>query len=62
MDDISKYHSNTPDREKRLYLIINHTKKTYQLGHRLGNGGKEITLARIWWLVDDCKKFGYKKI
>ena len=61
MDDISKYHDGNIDLRKRLYIIINNTKKTFQYGYGLGYGGKYIG-ERVIWLIDDCYKFGYKAV
>ncbi len=62
MDDISKYHDGNPVHTWRYCIIINHTKKTFQSGYGLFFGGKPLDIKRIFWLADDCRKFGYKEI
>jgi hypothetical protein len=62
MDNISRYHDGNPIHGQRYCIIINNTKKTFHTGYGLFYGGKKITQTRIFWLVDDCKKFGYKEI
>ena len=58
---ISKYYGVDYLTNKKIYIVINHENKTFQFGYTTLFDGKWIGKERVLWLVEDCKKSGYKE-